>query len=82
MFHVPDGGPAELFDPEDPGSGFLLGPNMKYKRGYHSTAILLAVGSVLVGGDPNGATTPNERYLPSYFYRKSKRSAPYRPQYP
>jgi plastocyanin len=73
-----DGGPAELFDPEDPGSGFQIGPNMKYKRGYHSTAILLADGSVLVGGDPNGATTPSERYLPSYFFtpRPSIASAP------
>jgi hypothetical protein len=63
-----DGGPVELFDPGDPGSGFQLGPNMTYKRGYHSTALLLADGSVLVGGDPNGGTTPNERYLPSYFF--------------
>src|SRR5207253_531455 len=36
-----DGGPAELFDPEDPTSGFLLGPSMKYKRGYHSAALFL-----------------------------------------
>jgi hypothetical protein len=26
-------------------------------------------GSVVVGGDPNGAVTPNERYLPSYFFK-------------
>jgi FtsP/CotA-like multicopper oxidase with cupredoxin domain len=73
-----DGGPAEIFDPEDPNAGFELGPSMKYKRGYHSTAILLPDGSVLVGGDPNGGTTPCERYRPSYFFkpRPSLISAP------
>ncbi len=65
----PDGGPAEIFDPQDPGSGFMLGPNMTHGRGYHSAAILLPDGSVIVGGDPNGGNTPNERYLPSYFFK-------------
>jgi hypothetical protein len=64
---LPDGGPAELFDPEDPTSGFLIGPNMKYIRGYHSAALLMPDGSVVMGGDPNGGSTPNERYRPSYF---------------
>lgn len=66
--NLPDGGPSEIFDPEDPSAGFELGPNMKFRRAYHSAAILLADGSVVVGGDPNGGTTPNERYLPSYFF--------------
>ena len=66
---LPDGGPAEIFDPQDPTTGFQLGPNMKHVRGYHSAAILLADGSVIMGGDPNGASTPNERYLPSYFFK-------------
>lgn len=65
----PDGGPVEIFDPEDPMSGFLLGPNMKYPRGYHSAAILLPDGSVVMGGDPSGGSTPNERYRPSYFFK-------------
>jgi hypothetical protein len=68
----PDGGPVEIFDPEDPTSGFQLGPNMKYPRGYHSTAILLPDGSVVMGGDPKGANgdpTLHERYLPSYFFK-------------
>lgn len=65
----PDGGPIEIFDPEDPQSGFQLGPNMKHARGYHSAAILLPDGSVIMGGDPNGGNTPNERYLPSYFFK-------------
>lgn len=65
----PDGGPVEIFDPEDPTLGFQLGPNMKYPRGYHSAAILLPDGSVIMGGDPNGGATPNERYLPSYFFK-------------
>ncbi|MGE5758976.1 MAG: galactose oxidase-like domain-containing protein, partial [Gemmatimonadota bacterium] len=65
----PDGGPVEIFDPDDPTSGFQLGPNMKYPRGYHSAAILLPDGSVIIGGDPNGGSTPNERYRPSYFFK-------------
>ncbi len=65
----PDGGPVEIFDPEDPTSGFQLGPNMKYPRGYHSSALLMPDGSVVMGGDPNGGTTPHERYLPSYFFK-------------
>jgi len=66
---LPDGGPAEIFDPQDPTTGFQLGPNMKHVRGYHSAAILLADGSVIMGGDPNGGSTPNEQYLPSYFFK-------------
>ena len=50
-------------------TGFLLGPNMKHRRAYHSAAILLPDGSVIMGGDPNGGTTPNERYRPSYFFK-------------
>jgi len=66
---LPDGGPVEIFDPEDPMSGFQLGPNMKHIRGYHSAAILLPDGSVIMGGDPNGGSTPNERYSPAYFFK-------------
>ncbi len=66
---LPDGGPAEIFDPDDPASGFQLGPNMKYVRGYHSAALLMPDGSVIMGGDPNGGVTPNERYRPSYFFK-------------
>ena len=66
---LPDGGPVELFDPEDPSAGFEAGPSMQFVRGYHSAALLLADGSVLVGGDPNGGNTPNERYLPPYFFK-------------
>ena len=66
---LPDGGPVELFDPDDPTTGFQQGPHMKYIRGYHSAAILLPDGSVIMGGDPNGGTTPNERYRPSYFFK-------------
>jgi FtsP/CotA-like multicopper oxidase with cupredoxin domain len=65
----PDGGPIELFDPEDPTAGFQLGPNMKYPRGYHSSAILMPDGSIVMGGDPNGANIPHERYMPSYFFK-------------
>jgi hypothetical protein len=54
---MPDGGPVEIFDPTP---GFLLGPNMKHIRGYHSAAILLPDGSIVKGGDPNGGTTPIE----------------------
>jgi plastocyanin len=69
----PGGGPIEIFDPQDPTSGFQLGPTIAYTRTYHSGAILLRDGSVLIGGDTSpfqhGATTPNERYLPSYFFK-------------
>jgi hypothetical protein len=64
-----DGGPAEIFDPDDAMSGFAIGPNMQHIRGYHSAALLLPDGSVVMGGDPNGGTTPNERYRPSYFFK-------------
>jgi Domain of unknown function (DUF1929) len=66
---LPDGGPAEIFDPEHPTSGFQLGPNMRHVRGYHSAALLLPDGSVVMGGDPNGGSTPNERYLSPYFFK-------------
>ncbi|SFE23032.1 galactose oxidase-like domain-containing protein [Nitrosomonas sp. Nm166] len=65
----PDGGVCEIFDPRDPGAGWVMGPAMKYVRTYHSSFILLADGSVLAGGDPqsNGAPTPHERFFPDYF---------------
>jgi hypothetical protein len=65
----PDGGPVEIFDPDDPTSGFQLGPSMKHPRGYHSAAILMPDGSVIMGGDPSGGSTPNERCRPSYFFK-------------
>ena len=67
---LPDGGPVETFDPEDAAAGFRSGPTMKFVRDYHSAALLLADGSVLVGGDPmvGGGPTPHERYLPPYFF--------------
>jgi Domain of unknown function (DUF1929) len=62
------GGPVEIFDPLDPMAGWLAGPAMTYIRGYHSAAILLPDGSVLVGGDPQvgGGPTPHERFFPGY----------------
>jgi FtsP/CotA-like multicopper oxidase with cupredoxin domain len=72
-YSIADGGPAELFDPEDPRAGWQIGPSMKHPRRYHSAAILLADGSVLMGGDTDGGrdggSLPNERYLPSYFFK-------------
>ncbi len=71
VFTEPDGGPAEIFDPSDPGAGWLLCASMQHKRGYHSSNILLRDGSVLMGGDPRvaGVPTPHERYYPWYFSR-------------
>jgi hypothetical protein len=40
---------------------------MLHRRDYHSAAILLPDGSVLVGGDPD--PQEHERYYPSYFFR-------------
>jgi hypothetical protein len=74
----PGGGPVELFDPEDPEAGWQLGPAMAIRRRYHSAAILLPDGSVLMGGDTtekdvvlskDGENLPHERYLPSYFFK-------------
>jgi hypothetical protein len=64
-------GPSEIFDPQTPAAGWELGPMMHYARGYHSSAILLSDGSVLMGGDPpsGGMPTPHERYYPSYCFK-------------
>jgi hypothetical protein len=67
----PDGGACEIFDPRNPGAGWLTGPNMKYVRTYHSSFILLQDGSVLGGGappdaDPPAIYTPHERFFPEY----------------
>jgi FtsP/CotA-like multicopper oxidase with cupredoxin domain len=68
-FAAADGGPSELLDTRDLPAGWRLCASMQQKRGYHSSNILLADGSVLMGGDPAGpgAPTPHERYLPWYF---------------
>ena len=62
---------AEIFDPDNPAEGWLRCADMNHIRGYHSSNILLADGSVLMGGDSggggDGGNTPNERYLPGYF---------------
>jgi len=68
------GGPTEIFDPENPSAGWMLCGSLKFSRGYHSSAILLADGSVLMGGDQagmwkSGETTPHERYYPSYYFK-------------
>ena len=70
------GGPAEILDTKDLASGWKLCATMKWSRGYHSSAILLADGSILMGGDQDtvngwrsGETTPSERYFPWYYYR-------------
>ena len=46
-----EGGPAEIFDPDepDPDNAWFTGASIKYSRGYHSCAILLPDGSVLMG---------------------------------
>jgi plastocyanin len=70
-FSGADGGPGEIFDPQDPAAGWKVCGSMAHKRGYHSSNILLPDGSVLMGGDPpaGGSPTPHERYFPWYFSR-------------
>ena len=70
----PDGGPCEIFDPRNPGAGWVAGPTMRFVRTYHSSFILLQDGSILGGGAPPDADnppdyTPHERFFPSYFDR-------------
>ncbi len=66
IFGIPGGGPIETFDPANPGDGWKLGPESAYPRLYHSSMILLPDGSVLIGGDDDGAD-PCERYYPAYY---------------
>jgi hypothetical protein len=68
----PDGGPCEIFDPRNPGAGWIPGPNMRFVRTYHSSFILLQDGSILGGGappndDPPAVYTTHERFFPNYF---------------
>jgi len=70
------GGPAEILDTKNLAAGWVPCAAMKYSRGYHSTAILLADGSILMGGDQDitggwksGENTPHERYFPWYYFR-------------
>jgi hypothetical protein len=64
-----DGGVCEVFDPKNPGAGWVIGPAMKYTRTYHSSFLLLSDGSIVAGGDPTagGVPTPHERFYPGYF---------------
>jgi hypothetical protein len=62
-----DGAQIEFLDSKDVDAGWTLGPAMKHFRGYHSAAILLVDGSVLVGGDPNPQVF--ERYYPGYCFQ-------------
>ncbi len=68
-FASPDGGPCEIYDPQNPGTGWEQGPVMQNRRGYHSSIIMLTDGSIVAGGDPKvaGDPTPHERYFPNYF---------------
>jgi hypothetical protein len=68
----PDGGACEIFDPANPGAGWMTGPAMTHVRTYHSSFILLQDGSVLGGGappdaDPPAIYTPHERFFPEYM---------------
>lgn len=67
----PNGGPVEIFDPENQSDGWQLGPVMTHRRTYHSSAVVMPDGSVIAGGDPpqagSTAPTPHERYYPDYF---------------
>jgi plastocyanin len=64
-------GKGEIFDPQNPAAGWIETSAMAHPRGYHSSAILLTDGSVLMGGDPPdamGNPTPHERFFPGYYF--------------
>ena len=48
-----DGGPCELFDPRNPGAGWILGPSMTYARGYH-TIVAVRLETDVVGMNREG----------------------------
>ncbi len=60
------GGPIEILDPQDLAAGWKTGPELTYRRLYHSSMILLPDGSIFIGGDDDGAD-PCERYYPEYY---------------
>ena len=66
-----DGGPCEIFDPRNPGAGWVEGPNIKFVRSYHSSFLLLQDGSILGGGAPPNTALPTlyatRALLPGYF---------------
>ncbi|MCZ6744074.1 MAG: DUF1929 domain-containing protein, partial [Alphaproteobacteria bacterium] len=72
IFGIDNGGPCEIYDPENPGDDWKLGPTMNHPRNYHSSALLLADGSVLMGGDNGGASFPLERYYPGYCFSANR----------
>ncbi len=62
--------PAEMFTNGD----WQIMPASRVPRCYHSVALLLADGSILIGGGGQGAALPSaqnnfEIYYPDYFYR-------------
>ena len=63
-------GKAEIFDPENLAAGWQETMAMAHPRGYHSSAILLTDGTVLMGGDPPDAMgpVPHDRFFPGYYF--------------
>ncbi len=65
-------GKAEILDPANLAAGWQETMTMAHPRGYHSSAILLTDGSVLMGGDPpdaiDGRPTPHDRFFPGYYF--------------
>ena len=63
-------GKAEIFDPDNPAAGWQETMAMAHPRGYHSSAILLTDGSVLMGGDPQDGMgpVPHDRFFPGYYF--------------
>src|SRR5262249_8466445 len=73
----PDGGPAEIFDPDDPRAGFQVGPtttSLPTPPAYPSRAAtpppppLAPAGRATAGGDPPAATPPPDASPPSSFF--------------
>jgi hypothetical protein len=75
----PDGGPAEIFDPQDPGSGFLLGPNMATPGATTPPPSCYRTAASSSAATPTAATRPTSVTCPHTSSSRA-RPSPMRPR--